>query len=242
MIAGEIKEIVRHPVKSMRGESVQETTIEAYGIYGDRSHAYLDNTRPGKFVTATQFPAMIGYGAKFIGEESQDVYPAVEVKTPEGKVYRWNDAALLQEIEEKAKREIETIQYKPDYVPMGAIEEEHILLVTEPSLCKLAFIWGEEIDHRRFRANLVLSLYEDTPFAEETWFGKQMKIGEAELQIQRHCERCSIININPATYSLDHTLLKTVARKRNSHFGVYASVIKPGKIKVGDKVILFKNA
>ncbi|MBO9128607.1 MOSC domain-containing protein [Bacillus sp. 165] len=236
MIVGEIKEIIRHPVKSMRGENVQTTTIERYGVYGDRSHAYLDKTKPGKFITASQFSAMVGYAPAFKGEETERIFPQVEVKTPEGKVYLWNDSELLQEIEKESGRKIETIQYEADCVQMGGIWEEHILLVTEPSLQKLASMWGEEIDHRRFRANLVLSLYEDSPFLEETWFGKRLQFGEAVLQIQGYCERCDMINIDPDTYSLDRSLLKTVARKRSNNFGVYASVVQTGKIKVGDQV------
>ncbi|MDN4074982.1 MOSC domain-containing protein [Fictibacillus terranigra] len=36
MLIGHIKEIVRHPVKSFYGESVKETKIMKYGLYGDR--------------------------------------------------------------------------------------------------------------------------------------------------------------------------------------------------------------
>ncbi len=52
MVIGQIKEIVRHPVKSFRGESVQKTKVMEYGLYGDRSHVFMDETRPGKFLTS----------------------------------------------------------------------------------------------------------------------------------------------------------------------------------------------
>ncbi|PHE54593.1 MOSC domain-containing protein, partial [Bacillus toyonensis] len=63
-------------------------------------------------------------------------------------------------------------------------------------------------------------------------------IGEVELEIVRHCERCMIITIDPNTLTLETTLLKTIVQKRNNHFGVYASVIKPGKVNIGDSIVL----
>lgn len=87
MFVGHVKEIVRHPVKSMRGENVDHTKIMDYGLYGDRSHAYLDETRQGNFLQITQFQEMVRYQARFVGEESLEEYPDVEVVTPDGKAF-----------------------------------------------------------------------------------------------------------------------------------------------------------
>lgn len=86
MLIGHMKEIVRHPVKSFRGESVEKTKIMNYGLYGDRSHAYVDDSKQGRFLTITQFQEMVRYEARFSGEETMGEYPKVEVITPEGKV------------------------------------------------------------------------------------------------------------------------------------------------------------
>ena len=95
MLIGHIKEIIRHPIKSFDGEFVQKSKIMEYGLYGDRSHAYLDETRKGNFLTITQFPEMVRYKARFVGEESMEEYPKVEVMTPEGKVFDWEDVELI---------------------------------------------------------------------------------------------------------------------------------------------------
>jgi uncharacterized protein YcbX len=242
MLIGHIKEIVRHPVKSFYGESIKETKIMEYGLYGDRSHAFLDETRQGKFLTITQFPEMVRYKAKFVGEELMEEYPEVEIITPEGKIVNWGDEELIKEIENKSKRKISLVTYTPSHVPLGAIEEEHIQLVTDASLEKLKEIWGKtEVDSRRFRPNLLISLKERIPFIEEKWFGRRIKIGrEVEIQLKRHCERCMIITVNPDNAERDSTLLKTVVKKRNNHFGIYASVLKTGNIHVGDEVLLFE--
>ncbi|WP_299093263.1 MOSC N-terminal beta barrel domain-containing protein [uncultured Metabacillus sp.] len=242
MLIGHIKEIVRHPVKSFSGESVKKTNIMEYGLYGDRSHAFLDDTRKGKFLTITQFPEMVTYKARFAGEESMEQYPKVEVITPEGKAMNWEDEELLEEIARKSKRTISPITYTPARVPLGAIEEEHIQLVTDASLMKLKDIWGKtDVDYRRFRPNLLISLQEKIPFIEEEWFGRHLKIGsEVEIQLKRHCERCMIITVDPENADRDASLLKTIVKERKNHFGVYASVIKTGQIHLGDEVVLLR--
>jgi uncharacterized protein YcbX len=242
MLIGQIKEIVRHPVKSFYGESVKETKVMEYGLYGDRSHAFLDETRPGKFLTITQFPEMVRYKARFTGEESIEEYPKVEILTPEGKVVNWGDDELTKELENKSNRKISLVTFTPSNVPLGAIEEEHIQLVTDASLEKLKETWGKsELDFRRFRPNLLISLVEKIPFIEETWFGRRLKIGnEVEIELKRHCERCMIITVHPEIGKRNSTLLKTVVNERNNYFGVYASVVKTGDIHVGDEVLLLE--
>lgn len=239
MLIGHIKEIVRHPVKSFHGENVQKTKIMEYGLYGDRSHAFLDEKRPGKFLTITQFQEMVQYKARFVGEETIDKYPKVEIMTPEGKVFEWGDEELFTEIENKSKRKVSPITYTPSHVPLGAIEEEHIQLVTDVSVEKLKEIWGKSVNYRRFRPNLLISLVDSTTFVEEEWFGKRMKIGrQVELELKRHCERCMIITVDPDNAERDPSLLKTIVKERENHFGVYATVIKTGEIHVGDEAVL----
>lgn len=240
MLIGHIKEIVRHPVKSLRGKSVQKSKIMEYGLYGDRSHVYLDDTREGKFLSITQFQEMVRYQARFVGEESMNQYPKVEVITPEKKVFDWKDQELIKELENKSNRKISTREYTPTHVPIGPIAVEHVLLATDASLEKLQELWGkDEVDSRRFRPNLFISLKDKEPFIEEEWIGRRIKIGtKVEMQFVGHCKRCMIITVNPDNAERDPSLHKTVIKERNSNFGVYASVIKTGDIHVGDEVRL----
>jgi uncharacterized protein len=240
VLIGQIKEIVRHPVKSFRGESVPKSKIMEYGLYGDRSHAYLDDTKKGNFLTITQFHEMVQYKSRFVGEESLDEYPKVEVITPEGKVFDWEDQELIEEMENKSERKISTTKYTPSHVPIGPIAVEHVLLATDASLEKVQELWGkDEVDLRRFRPNLYISLLDKKPFIEEEWIGRRISIGtEVEMQFVGHCKRCLIITINPNNAEKDPSLHRTLIKENNNHFGVYASVIKTGNIHVGDEVRL----
>ncbi|MCM3411829.1 MOSC domain-containing protein [Metabacillus litoralis] len=241
MLVGHINEIVRHPIKSFEGEFVQKCKIMEYGLYGDRSHAYLDESAED-FLTITKFQEMVRYKARFVGEELLEEYPSVEVLTPEGKTFDWKDEELIKQIEEKSKRKISTIEYTPLHVPIGPIAVEQILLVTDASLYQLNQIWGKEkIDYRRFRPNLFIKLNEKSPFVEEEWIGKRIKIGsEVEIELVNHCKRCMIITVNPDNAERDPSLHKTLIKERKNNFGVYASVIKTGEINVGDEVVLLE--
>ncbi|MFD1020736.1 MOSC domain-containing protein [Thalassobacillus hwangdonensis] len=239
MKVGVLNEITRHPVKSMTGEVVTSTHVMPYGLYGDRSHAIKDLSRTDKYLTITQFQKLAKYRAEFTGDESMEKYPPVKVTTPSGEKVMWEGQAWLKEIETQSKRSLSKVQYEPRHVPLGAIEEEHVLIVTDASIEKLKDIWGQEADHRRFRPNLLISLEKKEPFIEDAWFGKTLRIGdEVELQVLRHCERCMIITVDPENAERDPELLKKIVERRNNHFGVYAKVLKTGKIHAGDEVDL----
>lgn len=240
MEAGTIQQLVRYPVKSFGGECVTSTRIMNYGLYGDRSHVFLDKSREGKFLTITQYKQMAQYKAAFTGPELDKEFPDVAIVTPSGNRMNWGGEELKKEIEEGSSTHITFKKYEPEFVPAGAIEEEHILLITDASLYKLEEIWGKnKLNAMRFRPNIILALENKIPFAEESWIGKKLRIGpDAELLIKRPCERCTIINVDPEGGLLSPSLLKTVVRDRQNIFGMYCTVLKKGTIKTGDKTIL----
>lgn len=127
-------------------------------------------------------------------------------------------------------------------MPIPAIEIDHVLLITENSLQELEEIWGETIDERRFRGNIVFTIADDVPFTEEMLIGQKLKIGNnVVLQVNEYCKRCMIITVNPKTGEKQPSLLKKIAKERNNHFGIYASVVKTGKINVGDSIEIESN-
>ncbi len=234
---GRIKEMTRHPVKSMTGEKVQHTKVMPYGLYGDRSHVLLDEKE--SFLTITQFADLVQYQASFSGSESLDAYPEPQIVTPNGQKYMWSDLEWLKEIESKSLRQLSRKSYHPEHVPIGPIEEEHLLIVTDASLQSLSQSWGEDVDDRRFRPNLEINLYEKTPFVEKEWVGKFLRIGEEViLEVVKPCERCMIITVDPEDGTKQPGLLKKLVKEQNNVFGVYARVIQKGEISTGDRVFV----
>ena len=238
MKIGMIKKLVRHPVKSFTGESISRSDVMTYGLYGDRSHAFIDWSNQQKHLTITQYPYMATYKARFREEESLMKFPSVEIITKDGNVYDWQDPCLLQELEAKTNRKLTAVQYAPDFVPFPAIEEDHLLLISDKSLEKLEKSIGAKIDERRFRGNIVYQT-NALDIAEEELIGKKIKIGEeVVIQINKFCERCMIITVDPETGEKNPFILKKIVQENNNHFGLYASVLQTGKIKIGDTLQL----
>jgi uncharacterized protein len=233
-LVGQISEINRYPVKSFAGESLETCTINTYGLYGDRFCAFYDETKEGwdSFITARDIPNMLAYKAKLVDK-------GLSVTSPNGQTFSWNEE-LLDDIQRYSKRKISMTSYKapnPEDPDLMSVDLASLLIITDSSLRKLEAIWGKNLDKRRFRANLIVSINENT-FNENDWIGKQLSVGDTELQVESYCERCSIITINPNTLERDISLLKKVNEQMNLIFGVYASVKKPGQIQVGQKVYL----
>jgi len=100
-------------------------------------------------------------------------------------------------------------------------------------------------DLRRFRPNIVVESQAE-PFIEDSWVGRRLAIGdEVELEITMPCPRCSTVTLAQADLPRDARILRTIAENNMHDFGelgslpclgVYATVLKPGKIGRGDAV------
>lgn len=242
LVIGEVKNISRYPIKSMAGEDLKTIRIDAYGLYGDRSHAFIDAAKEGweRYITARQLPHLLGYKVRLGEDISLDEFPQVEVLTPDGRLVTW-DETLLDEIQSHFEQKIAMIRCKPDSTDLLAVDTGGILIVTDHSLHQLEHLVGNSIDIRRFRPNLVISLNSQHISNDSDLIGKRLRIGNTELQLIEECERCSIITIDPDTYERDSSILKKVNEEMNLNFGVYASVIKVGEVNVGDKVYFVSN-
>ena len=91
---------------------------------------------------------------------------------------------------------------------------------------------------RRFRPNRVI----DTPagtkgFVEESWIGKTVKIGDAQLAITGACGRCVMTTLAQGDLPKDNGILRTAVQHNEGHVGVYAKVLRAGAIKRGDRLI-----
>ncbi len=91
------------------------------------------------------------------------------------------------------------------------------------------------LDHRRLRANLVIGGF--PAWAELQWVGSQLEIGEAVLQVEAIIGRCAATHVNPDSGLQDTDVLGMLnGTYGHNKCGVYARVVKAGRIKPGDRV------
>jgi uncharacterized protein YcbX len=205
--------------------------VGPFGILGDRRHAVVD--AEGNALSARRAHALLGFRAVC---EDAETGEGATVTTPEGWELPWDDPAVAEEAGRAVGRPVTLARSA-----VGIHDAAPVHLITTASLgAAEGWVGGEEIDRRRFRANLVLELDEPEPFAEAAWVGAALAVGEGGplLRVVSPTERCAITTYDPDTLERDNRVLAGLARDRENLFGVYARVARPGWARVGAAVTL----
>jgi uncharacterized protein len=129
--------------------------------------------------------------------------------------------------------------------PGDGVDDFPLTVVSTASVADLAHRarHDAELDSRRFRMNLELEGCE--PYEEDSWAGRTIRVGKASLRIIAPVPRCVVTQLDPDTGEKDFATLTHIARYRQRipgdgglPFGMYAEVVTPGTIAVGDEVAL----
>jgi uncharacterized protein YcbX len=222
-MVGTVAEIWRYPVKSMAGERLDSCRIDTTGLEADRRWALVDGTanRAGKLFTGTEDKQLMTYGARLRGD-------GVEVLTPEGET-RHLDDALVAAIAQATRRPLTLRDLT------GAnFDDSPVLMVNLASVAAFALEARIAVDHRRFRANLYIEGFE--PDEEARWIGRHLRVGGAELEVVKRCERCVVITHDPDTLVTSPALLRVLTHTSEANMGVYCRVVRPGMVALGDLV------
>jgi uncharacterized protein len=212
-----VAQLWRYPVKSMAGEPLEAADVYWHGIRGDRRYAFVQPElihSDFPWLTIRERAEFVAYQPRLLTPERPDD-SRVAVRTPEGEEL---DVAELAD--RLGARSIKLNRGAFDSAPLSLI-----------SLGTTG-----ELDPRRFRMNLVI----DTPraFAEDAYIGHTLRIGGLRLRVDRPDSRCTIITTDPDTGERDPAILKHYGRTHNTCAGVYCSVVEPGRVAVGDEVIV----
>ena len=94
-------------------------------------------------------------------------------------------------------------------------------------------------DGRRFR--MLFEIEGFHALEEESWRNRRLHIGEATLLIGRPTPRCAFPSADPDTGRRDRDVLRELIEARGgvqgqACLGVYAEVLRPGLVRVGDAV------
>lgn len=123
--------------------------------------------------------------------------------------------------------------------PAGGVDVEPLTLVSAESIAELTRRASRNsLDARRFR--MLIEIEGVEPHEEDTWTGRQVRLGEAIVEVGGPVPRCATTTRDPSTGRRDLDTLREIAAYRGKRdgkhvdFGVYASVIEPGWVRVGD--------
>jgi len=114
-------------------------------------------------------------------------------------------------------------------------------LLTTATLDTLgAFYPQGRFDVQRFRPNIVVKPAEPAQmFVEDSWIGRTLAVGdEVRLSVSGPCGRCVMTTLAQGDLPADSGILRTAVRHNRANVGVYATVLRGGTIRCGDRVTL----
>lgn len=116
-VVGSVTNLWRFPVKSMRGERLQEVVVTELGVLGDRAYALID-TDTGRVASAKSvklFPDLFMCTAAFVEQPRQDVdMPAVQITLPDGTSVRSDSGDVDRVLSNYFKRNVKLGRIAPD--------------------------------------------------------------------------------------------------------------------------------
>jgi len=238
------------PVKGLHANHPDEVTVTPTGIAGDRQLFLVDAggtlfsaTRTGKFLSlrASYSPGFLTVtgdrtlcGALPLGAPvAADFYglrvvPGHEVLGPWGTFFS-----------ELAGRPLRLVLAAEEN---GGCDLHPLTLLGDASVDELASRSSlASVDPRRFRMSVGFA---GAPaHAEDEWHGSVFRVGTAVVRIGGPVPRCAATTRNPDDGDADLKTLHLIERYRGVavgelgrgiHFGVYADVVEPGVVRVGD--------
>jgi hypothetical protein len=237
------------PVKGMRHPALDRIQLDDEGPVGDRAFCLVDAGQ-ARVLRTVQNPSLMAVVARLEAG-------VLEVRLPTGESVSAPPIATGETITcDYWGRQVDVALTDGPHAELvsswlgrdvrlarpprgGVVFNEPVTIVGTASLEAL----GERVGHpelvdqaARFRATLVVDT--DEPFVEDSWLGREVRVGEATVRIGGTVPRCAVIDHHPETGVKDVRLLKALAQQRPVNaagepmFGVYATCVRPGEVAV----------
>ena len=255
-IIGKVDSLWRYPVKSMRGEELEEAFAGYSGIYGDRLFAFRSSASPTGFpyLTAREQRRLLQHRPRFrnpdkaarptnlteaesMGANPLSAAPSelmVDVETPGGETLAIDDPALIDMLRSDIDQKHQLTLMRSE---RALTDCRPVSIFSLQSARQLAEETGTPMDKRRFRANVYVDLASAGGFAENEFVGRSLRIGpKVVVTVLERDPRCMMITLDPDTGEKTPAILKKVAQAHDGMAGVYGAVLVEGIMHKGDPV------
>lgn len=233
---GVVKALYRFPVKSMQGHTLQHAHLWWHGLDGDRRYAFVKDGSRSSFpwLTGRDIPDLIRYEPAFADPDDPTNSPIL-VRTPDGQELALDGIELNATLTARFKAAVNLL-----HIGRGTFDSMPLSIMSLSTVRGLGERLGMEVDPRRFRANILVEVYEDQPHIEDEWIGKQLLFGDrtdsARVHANRPIQRCMMVNLDPDTSKQTPQVLRDLVNTHDTNCAIYASTVAPGTINVGDTV------
>jgi uncharacterized protein YcbX len=247
------------PVKGLALAYREEVELEAFGVRDNRRFHLIGEE--GRLLNGKQLGPLVQVKAEW--DEDRRV---LTLRFPDGKVvsgeielgeevstsfYRQRDVegrivsgpwtAALSDFVGKPLRLVQP------HEPGAAVDRGQgaVSILSTASLERLREQAGiaRQIDARRFR--MLFGVEGVGPHEEDTWLGRRVRVGQAEVELHGNVGRCLVTSRHPDSGVRDLATLDMLADYRGDMeaterlpFGVWGCVTQPGVVRVGDPVVV----
>ncbi len=262
--------LYRYPLKSGKGEALQQVSLDKLGVDGDRRWMLVDEAT-GRFLTQRAVATMSQLSALWNAQGgltlSAPGHSTIDIPLPGGDaelrgVTIFRDSLRVPDAGDEAGAWVSEFIGKPTrlvQIPLdrarttqsGYGEDDDqvafadgfpLLLIGQASLQDLSQRVGRPLEMQRFRPNLVIE--GSDAFAEDGW--KRIRIGDVEFRVVKPCSRCILTTIDPQTGQRSEdreplaTLQKYRAQADGAMFGQNLVNDGNGRLEVGMPVLVLE--
>jgi uncharacterized protein len=255
-MAAFIAYITVSPVKGLRLQQRDDVELTLDGVPGDRAFFLVDEDgamvslkRLGPLVTVLAEHDLEAQTLRLRLPDGSEVGGAVELDEAEpvrfyglnleARPLRGPFSAALSELCGVPVRLVSPLRRTGlDRGRAGAVT-----LLSLASLERLRLEAGETepVDPRRFRMTFGIDGVD--VHAEDGWIGRDVRVGDALLRVEGNVGRCAVTTRNADSGEVDFRTLHHLAGYRDEvetterlPLGVYARVLEPGRVRLGDAV------
>ena len=246
------------PVKGFALHSVDSVRLDDNGAIGDRDFFMVDDEH--SLVSITRIGTFASWRAEFDRETDTLTLRSadgqtLEAPTPlgraiDGQFYDDREVPGLvvegpwsQWLSDVAGRPLTLVRASASG---GAFDEHPVTLLADESVAELGrHAPSGSLDPRRFR--MLIGFSGVDAYTEDTWNGRPLRIGSAELRVRGPVPRCNATTRDPDSGARDVKTLRLIEEHRGQtpndfgeglNLGVYADVVVTGTISVGDELHL----
>ncbi|OBH46556.1 MOSC domain-containing protein [Mycobacterium mantenii] len=261
-----VQALLRYPVKSMLGETLDRLPVDERGAEGDRRLALVDG-ETGHVASAKNPRLWRGLLTCTAHADAQ----GVRISLPDGTDVAADDPGVDELISRLTGRRVRLVTRRPDGATLVRPDPEQLLelgldaevggrilriaaatpgesFTDEAPLHAITTATLEHIgvEALRYRPNLVITTPADyPPYAENDWVGGEIVIGEVRLRVLTATSRCVVPTLEHGPLPRAPQALRIPAAENRLDTGghgaqpcagAYLAVVTKGVIRVGDRV------